>query len=101
MNIEDMLENASKAANLLKNLANDKRLVILCELLGGERSVGELEKTVGLSQSALSQHLAKLRHSNFVKTRRESQVIFYSVADPNVLRILSVLHDIYCAPDKP
>jgi DNA-binding transcriptional ArsR family regulator len=100
MNIEDMLENASKAASLLKNLANDKRLVILCELLGGERSVGELEKTVGLSQSALSQHLAKLRHSNLVKTRRESQVIFYSVADPNVLRILSVLHDIYCAPDK-
>ncbi len=95
-----MLDNASEAANLLKSLANDKRLVILCELLNGERSVGELEKTVGLSQSALSQHLAKLRHNSLVKTRRESQVIFYSVSDPNVVRVLSVLHDIYCATDK-
>jgi len=95
-----MLDKAAQAADLLKNLANEKRLVILCELLNGERSVGELEKTVGLSQSALSQHLAKLRHNNLVKTRRESQVIFYSVSDPNVARLLTVLHEIYCAPEK-
>jgi len=100
MNFEAMLENAAAAADLLKNLANDRRLMILCELLQGERSVGELEKTVGLSQSALSQHLAKLRHNNLVKTRRDSQVIFYSLADPNVARLLGVLHDIYCAPTK-
>ena len=90
--------HACEAAGFLKLLANDRRLMILCELLKGERSVGELENILGLSQSALSQHLAKLRHSRLVKTRRESQTIYYCIADPGVTRIIGALYDLYCGP---
>ena len=73
--------------------------MILCELLKGERSVGELEDIVGLSQSALSQHLARLRSSQLVKTRRESQTIYYRIADPGVTKIIGALYDLYCGPE--
>ena len=72
--------------------------MILCELLKGERCVSELEEIVSLSQSALSQHLARLRRSHLVKTRRESQTIYYSIADPGVTKVIGALYDLYCGP---
>ena len=88
------------AARFLKQLANASRLAILCELVEGERSVGELAAVVGLSQSALSQHLARLRGAGLVATRREAQTIYYSLADPGVTRIIGVLYELYCRPAR-
>ncbi|MGE3918765.1 MAG: ArsR/SmtB family transcription factor, partial [Hyphomicrobiaceae bacterium] len=81
-------------------LANPHRLRILCELQAGERSVSALEAVVGLSQSALSQHLAKLREAQIVTTRREAQTIHYSIADPRAQRLLDVLAELFCPPDS-
>jgi ArsR family transcriptional regulator, virulence genes transcriptional regulator len=100
MDAQVMQTNACAAAAFLKILANDRRLMILCELLKGERSVSELEEIVGLSQSALSQHLARLRRSHLVKTRRESQTIHYAIADPGVTKVIGVLYDLYCGPES-
>ncbi len=89
--------NAAEAVTLLKELSNEKRLMILCKLLEqGEMSVTALSAEVGLSQSALSQHLARMRERNVVGSRRASQQIFYRVADPRVRRILLSLKNIYC-----
>jgi len=98
MNIQEMEANSEEAAELLKALANQHRLMILCELHNGERSVSALEAVVPLSQSALSQHLAKLREGGFVATRREAQTIYYSLADTRVVRLIGVLHELFCAP---
>jgi DNA-binding transcriptional ArsR family regulator len=98
MNVDEMRSKAGEAAGFLKILANDRRLMILCELLKGERSVGELEKIVGLSQSALSQHLGKLRRNELVRTRRASQTIHYSIADPGVKKVIGALYEVYCQP---
>ena len=95
-----MHSKADTAADLLKQLANANRLIVLCELVQGERSVGELEAVVGLSQSALSQHLAKLRAAKLVDTRREAQTIYYSLADPSVTKIIGALYDLYCRPAR-
>lgn len=85
------------AARLLKLVANEKRLLILCRLIGEkEMSVGALADAVGLSQSALSQHLAMMRDDGLVGTRRDAQMIYYSLSDPNVARLLQLLKDIYC-----
>ncbi len=100
MDIKVMQTNACAAAAFLKSLANDSRLMILCELLKGERCVAELEEIVSLSQSALSQHLARLRRNHLVKTRRESQTIYYSIADPGVKKIIGALYDLYCGPSN-
>jgi ArsR family transcriptional regulator len=91
-----MRKNASEAAALLRAISHEARLLVLCELTNGERSAGELVERSGLSQSALSQHLAKLRGEGLVATRREAQVIHYRIADQRALRVLRVLHDIYC-----
>ena len=89
--------NAAEAVTLLKELSNEKRLMILCKLLEqGEMSVTALSGQVGLSQSALSQHLARMRERNIVRSRRAAQQIFYKVADPRVRRILLSLKNIYC-----
>lgn len=100
MDIQDFTKNSDEAAELLTLLANARRLHILCELLDGERSVSALEAEVGLSQSALSQHLARLREGGIVGTRREAQTIYYSIADDRVQRILEVLADIFCKPRR-
>jgi DNA-binding transcriptional ArsR family regulator len=90
-------DRAVEAAEFLKLLANPQRLLILCQLVvEQEMSVGRLEEAVGLSQSALSQHLAKLRDEGLVATRREAQTIHYRIADKNVQRVLALLKDIYC-----
>ncbi len=89
--------SARQACTLLKSIGNEHRLMVLCELADGERSVGELVRLVGLSQSALSQHLARLRRDNLVRTRREAQTIFYSVASDEALAVLDRLHALYCS----
>lgn len=95
---EAMRAHAADAARLLKALANDRRLLILCLLVGGELSVGEINARVDLSQSALSQHLAVLREEGLVLTRREAQTIHYRLADGPVHALIATLHDIYCTP---
>ncbi|MEY4890583.1 MAG: hypothetical protein RIQ75_1713 [Pseudomonadota bacterium] len=92
-------DSAGRAASLLRTLANERRLMILCQLVDGEMSVGALQPRVGLSQSALSQHLALLREEGVVATRREGQSIFYRVADPAALRVLQTLAELFCPPD--
>jgi DNA-binding transcriptional ArsR family regulator len=95
--LEGFENKASAAAAMLRELANEKRLMILCKLLEhGEMSVMALTAEVGLSQSALSQHLARMREENIVSTRREAQQIFYRVADPRVREILSALKTAFC-----
>jgi len=91
-----MSEHAADAAGLMKALGNESRLIILCMLADGERSVGELNEIIPLSQSALSQQLARLRQQGLVTTRRESQTIYYSLAEGPADQIIHVLHDIYC-----
>jgi ArsR family transcriptional regulator, virulence genes transcriptional regulator len=100
MNIKALRTKAGAAARFLKQMSNPRRLMILCELLQGERSVGELETVVGLSQSALSQHLAKLRGAKLVRTRRQSQTVYYSLAEPGIGEVVAVLYDLYCRPPK-
>ena len=95
--IERLESRAAEAAQLLKLLANETRLLILCRLaVEREMSAGAIVTALGLGQSAVSQHLAKLRDDNLVATRREAQTIHYRIADRNVSRIISVLKDIYC-----
>lgn len=95
-----MEQGAAQASRLLRTLANERRLMILCQLAQGEKSVGELADLIGLDQSPLSQHLARLRRENVVRTRRESQTIYYALADEAAKRVLTTLYDIYCAqPD--
>jgi DNA-binding transcriptional ArsR family regulator len=94
--------HAGEAARVLKALGNEQRLLILCNLLGRPLSVGELNAQLELSQSALSQHLALLRESGLVVTRREAQSIFYSLPPGPVTRIMALLQDIYCSvPPAP
>lgn len=96
--LEQMQRHAGDAAGLMKALGNESRLMILCSLTEGEASVGELNKRIALSQSALSQQLARLRRAGLVTTRRDSQTIFYSLCPGPVERVIQLLHDIYCAP---
>ena len=95
---EKMRGHADEAAALVKALANKQRLMILCLLVDRERSVGELNGLLDLSQSALSQHLAVLREENLVSTRRDGQTIHYALVDGPALRILQEQPDTYCAP---
>ena len=89
--------NAEQAVALLKAVANDSRLLVLCHLaVEGELSVSQLQERVGLGQSALSQHLAKLRDESLVATRKEAQTVFYRVCDPKADRLLNVLHELFC-----
>ena len=96
--IEFLEARASEVSATLRLLANEKRLLVLCRLaLEGEMSVTTLGEAVNLSQSALSQHLAKLRADGLVATRRQSQTLFYRIADERIGRLLTALYDIYCA----
>jgi ArsR family transcriptional regulator len=93
---KELTAKAAEATRLLAALANESRLAILCELVEGERSVGTLVKVVGLTQSALSQHLAKLRATGIVATRRDAQTIYYRLASDAAGSIMKTLADIYC-----
>jgi DNA-binding transcriptional ArsR family regulator len=95
--LDVLAEQAAAAARMLKLLGNERRLLILCFLAAkGEMKVGDIVAAVGLSQSALSQHLALLRDDGLVAFRRESQTLYYRVSDPRAARILQLLKDIYC-----
>ncbi len=96
---DQMQAHLAEAAQLLKALGNEQRLHILCNLLEGPLSVGELNQRLELSQSALSQHLALLRESGLVDTRREAQTIYYSLPDGPVIRVMALLQDVYCPAD--
>ncbi len=90
--------DAALVAHILRALANERRLMILCRLVEwGEASVGTLAEAVGLSQSALSQHLARMREEGLVAFRRESQTLWYRVADPRVERLFATLHELFCS----
>lgn len=95
-----MHDNARKAVRLLKSLANESRLMVMCALAKSELSVGELNERIDLSQSALSQHLAVLREEGLVLTRRESQTIYYSLADTPALPIIGLLYEAYCSEEN-
>ena len=84
----------------MKTLGNRHRLLILCQLANGERSVGELAETLEIAQSALSQHLARMRREGLVVTRREGQTIYYSLQGNEVERVIQCLYDIYCTDQE-
>jgi len=94
--LKAMRRNAGAAAAMMAALSHEARLRVLCDLVGGERTAGDLVERSGLSQSALSQHLSRLRVEGLVATRREGVSIFYRIANPDAARILGVLHEIYC-----
>lgn len=98
-NLTAMAARAGEAVALLKGLANESRLMILCILAEGELSVNQLNKRLALSQPALSQHLALLREQGLVETRRDGQAIFYRLAESPALAVVKVLHQQFCGPD--
>ena len=91
-----MLETATLASSLLKTLSHRDRLMILCQLVEGEKSVSELGEILDISQSPLSQHLARMRHEGLVTTRREGKAIHYSLKCKNTEKVIGVLYSIYC-----
>ena len=93
-------QSAGRAAALLRLLGNEHRLLILCQLADGELSVGKLQPRVGLSQSALSQHLARMRESGLLATRRDAQTIHYRICDPAALRVVATLAELFCPPEQ-
>lgn len=100
MPIEKFAAKAEQAAQLLRALAHEARLMVLCQLTNGEMSAGALQVNSDLSQSALSQHLARLRGEGLVGTRRDGQNIYYRISDPSAAKILETLAQIYCPPRK-
>lgn len=99
--LPDLQTHAAEAAALLRQLANPRRLLLLCHLAAeGEVTVGALAGRVGLSQAALSQHLMRLRADGLVDRRRAGTRLFYRIADPRVRRLMSALHGLFCPPDR-
>jgi len=96
LNLQELQKHAKEASNLLKQLSNENRLMILCSLINTELSVSELNTMTPLSQSALSQHLASLRSAGLVQTRREAQTIYYSLCGDQATQVIKVLQSIYC-----
>jgi ArsR family transcriptional regulator, virulence genes transcriptional regulator len=95
--LQALIPKAEAAEQFLKAIANAHRLMVLCELHKGEICVTDLQNAVGLSQSALSQHLARLRQDALVKTRRDSRTIYYSLADERVKRMMALLYEVFCS----
>lgn len=96
----EMAQNAESAAAFLKTLAHEGRLMILCHLGSGEKSVGELETLLNMRQAAVSQMLARLREEGFVSTRREGKTVYYSLANENTSEVIGLLYRLFCkAPD--
>ncbi|WP_194091577.1 ArsR/SmtB family transcription factor [Vibrio hibernica] len=100
MNIEDMRANANDAAEFLKSMAHPERLMVLCQLTQGEVGFTELCESSSLSQSAFSQHLTVLKRHGLVKVRKESQLVYYSLADSRVELLMSSLHNVFCQQQK-
>ncbi len=100
MNLQDLNEAADKASVFLKSLGNAHRLRILCLIMEQERPVGDLAEAVGLAQSAVSQHLARMRQEGLIKSRRDGQTIYYQLADKNVARMIKLLESMFCGPNR-
>lgn len=96
--LDRLTASAAEASGFLRTIANEKRLLVLCQLAEGERSVGDLAALVGLSQSALSQHLTRLRDDALVATRRDGQTIYYRLADRRVTALIELLYREFCKP---
>lgn len=94
--LTELHDMAAQACDLLRSMANEWRLMILCQLSEGEKTVGELQRILGLSQSALSQHLAVLRRKRIVTARKQAQSVIYALAGDEATRIMQTLHDLYC-----
>ena len=94
-----MAAAAQNASDLMKTLGHKDRLMVLCHLSSGEKSVGELARLLEIPQSPLSQHLARMRKENLVQTRREAQTIYYSIASDEAARFVCLMHEIYCVAD--
>ena len=99
--LTDLHDMASHACELLKAMANEWRLMILCQLSEGEKTVSELQALLGLSQSALSQHLAILRREKIVRARKHAQSVSYSLAGDEATRVMESLHDVFCGAATP
>ncbi len=100
MDIDTLLENAREASTFLKALSHEARLVILCLLVDGEKSVTEIEQTLAIRQPAVSQQLARLRADKLVEARRDGKNIYYSIARAEVRQVIEALHDAFCAPRR-
>lgn len=98
--MDRMVENATNAANFLKALSHEGRLMILCHLVSGERSVTELETLLSARQAAVSQQLSRLRLEGLVTARRDGKTIYYSLADDRPRKVLEVIYDLFCAPNS-
>jgi len=99
--LTELHDMASHACELLKAMANEWRLMILCQLAEGEKTVGELQGLLGLSQSALSQHLAILRREKIVRARKQAQSVTYSLAGDEATKVMATLHDLFCSTAAP
>ena len=96
--VVEMQDAAAEAAGLLKSLANQDRLLILCHLADGEKNVGELQELLGLRQPTISQQLSRLRFEHLVESRRNGKTIYYHLCSDEVTRVIELLHELYCAP---
>jgi len=97
VNPEQMASAAAQASELMRTLGHKDRLMILCHLISGEKSVGGLASLLEIPQSPLSQHLARMRKENLVTTRREAQTIYYSIASDEATRMVELMHELYCS----
>ncbi len=97
--LEGFMSKARAASTLLKALSHETRLLILCILSQGEKTVGEIESILGLQQAVVSQQLARLRLERIVTTRRDGRLIYYNITDPSLTALVSVLYDMYCGPN--
>ena len=96
--LTELHDMAAHACDLLKAMANEWRLMILCQLAEGEKTVSELQTLLGLSQSALSQHLAILRRERIVRSRKQAQSVSYSLSGEEATRVMQTLHEVFCSP---
>jgi len=99
IDLNQMAQSASRASALMKTLGHKDRLMILCHLAGGEKSVGQIADLLEIPQSPLSQHLSRMRKEGLVDTRREAQTIYYSLKSGEASRIVEVLYELFCAPE--
>ena len=100
LDVDELMRNAQAASDFLKALSHESRLVILCLLTEGEKSVTEIEHLLKLRQPAVSQQLARLRADDLVETRRDGKSIYYSLARPEVRQVIEALHSAFCAPEQ-
>ena len=98
---QKMASAAQKASELMKTLGHKDRLMVLCHLTTGEKSVGELAGLLDIPQSPLSQHLARMRKESLVSTRRVAQTIYYTIASGEAARFVTLMHELYCSEDDP